>query len=157
MHASSVLLLYLFDGSSIPEILEEIGQPPRERGTGEQNHYRQIMDQRAVHVMAFFILIYIGFASTLIFWGSGLILRLKGRGYSGRLDRFLHHKCTRGRTVLGLHLFRVLWRSHLGSCRAALGEQTCRRPKRSLPLWHSDYGVRMFRSLAEWWSGFHTV
>ena len=44
----------------ISEILEEIGQPPRERGTSEQNHYRQIMSQRAVHAMAFFILIYIG-------------------------------------------------------------------------------------------------
>lgn len=42
------------------EILEEIGQPPRERSVNEQNHYRQIMGQRAVHAMAFFILIYVG-------------------------------------------------------------------------------------------------
>lgn len=44
----------------IPDILEEIGQPPKERSTSEQNYYRQIINQRAVHTMAFFILIYIG-------------------------------------------------------------------------------------------------
>ena len=42
------------------DILEEIGQRPRELNTSEQNYYRQIIGQRAVHTMAFFILIYTG-------------------------------------------------------------------------------------------------
>lgn len=57
---SSSVSLRDADHRSSSEILEEIGQPPRERGTGGKNHYRQIMDQRAVHMMAFFILIYVG-------------------------------------------------------------------------------------------------
>ena len=59
-HVSRVLWLRVVDHFSLSEILEEIGQPPRERGTSGQNHYRQIMGQRAVHMMALFILIYIG-------------------------------------------------------------------------------------------------
>jgi len=52
--------LHVADCSFISEILEEIGQPLKERSTNEQNHYRQIMSQRPVHMMAFFILIYVG-------------------------------------------------------------------------------------------------
>ncbi|KAF9650312.1 MFS general substrate transporter [Thelephora ganbajun] len=64
------------------EILEEIGQPPRERGTNEQNHYRQIMSQRAVHVMAFFILIYVGIEVTLGGWIVTYIINVRGGGPS---------------------------------------------------------------------------
>ena len=60
MHAINVIRLHMTDRNSISDILEEIGQPPRDRGASEQSHYRQIMSQRAVHVMAIFILIYIG-------------------------------------------------------------------------------------------------
>jgi len=52
--------LHVADRDLISEILEEIGQPLKERGASEQNHYSQIMGQRAVHMMAFFIMIYIG-------------------------------------------------------------------------------------------------
>ena len=55
-----IFRLRVADHGPITEILEEIGQPPRERGTSEQSHYGQIMGQRAVHMMAFFIVIYVG-------------------------------------------------------------------------------------------------
>ena len=55
-----VVRSHVADRILMSDILEEIGQPPRERSTNEQNYYRQIMSQRAVHMMAFFILIYIG-------------------------------------------------------------------------------------------------
>jgi len=64
------------------EILEEIGQPPKERGTSEQNHYSQIMSQRAVHMMAIFILIYIGIEVTLGGWIVTYIINVRGGGPS---------------------------------------------------------------------------
>jgi len=60
MYIIRAVRLHVADRSPTSEILEEIGQPPKERGTNEQNHYRQIMSQRPVHMMAIFILIYIG-------------------------------------------------------------------------------------------------
>lgn len=45
------------------ECLQEIGQYPEEGETGENGTYRQIFRLRAVHLMAFFILIYVGYVS----------------------------------------------------------------------------------------------
>jgi len=55
-----VVRLEFADRNLMSDILEEIGHPPKDRGANEQNHYRQIMGLRAVHVMAFFSLIYVG-------------------------------------------------------------------------------------------------
>jgi hypothetical protein len=60
VHIYGVVRLYVADRALISDILEEIGQPPKERGADNQNHYRQIMSQRAVHMMAFFITVYVG-------------------------------------------------------------------------------------------------
>jgi len=48
----------------------------------EQNHYRQIMGQRAVHAMAFFILIYVGIEVTLGGWIVTYIINVRGGGPS---------------------------------------------------------------------------
>ena len=45
------------------ECLLEIGQHPEEAEGSEQSAYRQIFRLRAVHLMAFFILIYVGYAA----------------------------------------------------------------------------------------------
>jgi len=55
-----VVRSHVADRDLVSEVLEEIGQPPKEREENEQNHYRQIMSQRAVHMMALFVAIYIG-------------------------------------------------------------------------------------------------
>ena len=44
------------------ECLLEIGQHPEEAERSEQSAYRQIFRLRAVHLMAFFSLIYVGYA-----------------------------------------------------------------------------------------------
>lgn len=44
------------------ECLAQIGQAPGEKGPGDSEHgtMRQIMGTRAVHLLAFFILVYVG-------------------------------------------------------------------------------------------------
>ena len=49
--------------SCAEECLLEIGQRPEEPEANEHNSYRQIFRLRAVHLMAFFILVYVGYVS----------------------------------------------------------------------------------------------
>lgn len=46
--------------SRFVECLLEIGQHPKEAEASEHSAYRQIFGLRAVHLMAFFIMIYVG-------------------------------------------------------------------------------------------------
>lgn len=83
------------------DILEEIGQPPRERNTSTQNQYRQIMGQRPVHVMAFFILIYVGVEVTLGGWIVTYIINVRGGGpSSGYISSGFFGGLTFGRVAL---------------------------------------------------------
>ena len=47
--------------SCVVECLLEIEQHPREEGVSEHSAYRQIFGLRAVYLMAFFIMIYVGY------------------------------------------------------------------------------------------------
>lgn len=58
----------------VVECLLEIGQHPEEGETSERSAYSQIFGLRAVHLMAFFILIYVGYISHQEF--SGLELNM---------------------------------------------------------------------------------
>jgi len=49
--------------SCVVECLLEIGQHPQEEEASERSAYRQILGLRAVHLMAFFIMVYVGYAS----------------------------------------------------------------------------------------------
>ena len=55
------------------ECLLEIGQQQEEAETSEHSMYRQIFRLRAVHLMAFFILIYVGY----VFCEELIVLELK--------------------------------------------------------------------------------
>ena len=50
----------------VVECLLEIGQHPQEEEASEHSAYRQILGIRAVHLMAFFIMIYVGYVSMKI-------------------------------------------------------------------------------------------
>ncbi|KAI3602528.1 hypothetical protein WG66_009312 [Moniliophthora roreri] len=47
------------------DCLAEIGQQPGEKGTSEHSSFRQILGQRNVHLMAFFIMVYVGVEVTI--------------------------------------------------------------------------------------------
>ena len=45
---------------SLTECLAQIGQAPNERGTSQDSKFRQIFSSKSVHLLAFFILVYVG-------------------------------------------------------------------------------------------------
>lgn len=57
------------------ECLLEIGQRPEEGEASEHGAYHQIFRLRAVHLMAFFILIYVGYVFNEEFTRTGLNTR----------------------------------------------------------------------------------
>jgi fucose permease len=61
------LSLWVLAGThlSIPECLIEIGQTAMEQGTSNQSTFRQILSQKTVHLLAFFILVYVGVEVTV--------------------------------------------------------------------------------------------
>jgi fucose permease len=49
----------------LTECLAQIGQPAGEKGTSEKSQFSQILRLREVHLLAFFILIYVGVEVTV--------------------------------------------------------------------------------------------
>jgi fucose permease len=49
----------------VSECLVEIGQPVTEEGTSSDSTFRQILSQKTVHLLAFFILVYVGVEVTV--------------------------------------------------------------------------------------------
>ena len=65
---SSILAIipsFLMMSLSLLECLQAIGQEPAEKGTSEDNLYRQIFSQKVVHLLALFSLIYVGTEVTI--------------------------------------------------------------------------------------------
>jgi len=48
-----------------PECLADIGQAAMEQGTSSESTFRQILSHKTVHLLAFFILVYVGVEVTL--------------------------------------------------------------------------------------------
>jgi hypothetical protein len=103
--------------------LLEIGQHPKEAEASEHSAYRQILGLRAVHLMAFFILIYVGCVSYEEFSGLELTRAIQSGSYTRRLDRYIHHRSPRWWTILRLYFLRLLRRLDLWSYWAVVGEQ----------------------------------
>lgn len=59
-----------------------IGRPPQEEGTSHENHYRQILGLRVVHILAFFILAYVGVEVTIGGWIVTFVIDKRGGGAS---------------------------------------------------------------------------
>jgi len=52
--------LYRSDMPWLIECLAQIGQAPQEQGTSQQSKFRQVFGLKSVHLLAFFILVYVG-------------------------------------------------------------------------------------------------
>jgi hypothetical protein len=64
--SNTAFLIFAFRGRSHEECLRRIGQEPDESNAGiDQNYFRRVMGMKNVHIMAAFILIYVGIEVTL--------------------------------------------------------------------------------------------
>ncbi|ESK97816.1 hypothetical protein Moror_17245 [Moniliophthora roreri MCA 2997] len=75
-------LVLTFRFKSQDDCLAEIGQQPGEKGTSEHSSFRQILGQRNVHLMAFFIMVYVGVEVTIGGWIVTFIIRERQGGPS---------------------------------------------------------------------------
>jgi fucose permease len=62
---------------NLPECLVDIGQAAAEQGTSSDSTFRQILSQKTVHLLAFFILVYVG-----------VEVSVGGSQFFGCVDRF---------------------------------------------------------------------
>ncbi|KAH9899251.1 MFS general substrate transporter [Cubamyces lactineus] len=83
--SNAILLIAVFRFKTQDACLAEIGQiPSHESGNedGDANKYRQMFKLRVLHLMAFFILIYVGVEVTLGGWIVTYVIQLRGGGPS---------------------------------------------------------------------------
>ncbi|KAI0631187.1 MFS general substrate transporter [Trametes polyzona] len=81
--SNTVLLVAVFRFKGQDECLAEIGQAPsHDEESQSNNKYKQIFSLRALHLMAFFILIYVGVEVTLGGWIVTYVIQLRGGGPS---------------------------------------------------------------------------
>lgn len=98
---SAVMAMVIFRFKTQEECLLEIGQHPEEAERSEQSAYRQIFRLRAVHLMAFFSLIYVGVEVTIGGWIVTYIIQVRGGGpSSGYVSSGFFGGLTFGRVAL---------------------------------------------------------
>ncbi|KAG1823601.1 MFS general substrate transporter [Suillus subaureus] len=79
---NTVLLVAVFRLKTQDECLAQSGQPVGEKGTSEKSQFNQILRLREVHLLAFFILIYVGVEVTVGGWMVTYIIDVRGGGSS---------------------------------------------------------------------------
>lgn len=100
---NTVLLVAVFKFKTQDECLEDIGQTKAHSAVAnnEDNKYRQIFRLREVHLLAFFILIYVGVEVTLGGWTVTYIINERGGGpSSGYVSAGFFGGLTFGRVAL---------------------------------------------------------
>ncbi|OCH86755.1 MFS general substrate transporter [Obba rivulosa] len=98
-----ILLIAVFRFKNQDECLAEIGQAPPERSAAsyEGNKYKQIFRLRAVHYLAFFILIYVGVEVTIGGWIVTFLIDVRHGGPSaGYISSGFFGGLTLGRIAL---------------------------------------------------------
>ncbi|KAJ7572557.1 MFS general substrate transporter [Mycena floridula] len=80
--SNTILLWAVFRLRTQDECLADIGQAAGEKGTSERSPFRQIMGLKAVHILAFFVLVYVGVEVTIGGWIVTFIIRVRGGGPS---------------------------------------------------------------------------
>lgn len=63
--SNTLLLLWIFRGRTQEECLADIGQAPDEGSSSEMNYFRRVLGMRNVHLLAAFILVYVGVEVTI--------------------------------------------------------------------------------------------
>ncbi|KAK0489623.1 major facilitator superfamily domain-containing protein [Armillaria luteobubalina] len=77
---NTIFLLAVFRLKTQDDCLAEIGYPPREKGDNEQSAFRQILTLKTVHLLAFFILVYVGVEVTIGGWSVTYVIKLRNGG-----------------------------------------------------------------------------
>ncbi|GLB45221.1 putative related to tetracycline resistance proteins [Lyophyllum shimeji] len=82
--ANTVTLIAVFRFRTQDECLQKIGQPVPERTSSSNDHstFRQILNQKTVHLLAFYILVYVGVEVTIGGWIVTFIIRERNGGPS---------------------------------------------------------------------------
>lgn len=87
--------------------MEKIGQGATEKDTSNENKFRQILGQKTVHLLAFFILVYVGVEVTIGGTLSNPHMTLCTSSlFHYRLDRHIHQRRARRRPGIWI---RVRW------------------------------------------------
>ncbi|KAJ8589362.1 MFS general substrate transporter [Rhizopogon salebrosus TDB-379] len=79
---NTVLLILVFGLKTQDECLLQSGQPVGEKGTSESSQFNQIFRLKEVHLLAFFILVYVGVEVTVGGWMVTYIIDVRGGGPS---------------------------------------------------------------------------
>ncbi|KDQ58464.1 hypothetical protein JAAARDRAFT_669074 [Jaapia argillacea MUCL 33604] len=80
--SNTALLTAVFRFRTQDDVMAKAGQGPGEVGTGGGSQYRQLMGQKALHLLAFFALIYVGVEVTIGGWSVTFIERERHGGPS---------------------------------------------------------------------------
>ncbi|KAJ7512736.1 major facilitator superfamily domain-containing protein [Mycena galericulata] len=80
--SNSILLLCVFRLKTQDECLASVGEAAGETGTSEHSTFRQILSIKTVHLLAFFILVYVGVEVTIGGWIVTYIIDVRGGGAS---------------------------------------------------------------------------
>ncbi|KAG0699326.1 MFS general substrate transporter [Suillus ampliporus] len=79
---NTVSLIAVFGLKTQDECLAQSGQPTGEKGTSESSQFSQIFRLKEVHLLAFFILVYVGVEVTVGGWMVTYIIDVRGGGPS---------------------------------------------------------------------------
>ncbi|KAJ3731003.1 major facilitator superfamily domain-containing protein [Lentinula guzmanii] len=77
---NTIVQIAVFRFKTQDDCLAQIGQEPGEKGTSEHSHFRQIMSLKTVHLLAVFILVYVGVEVTVGGWIVTFIQTVRGGG-----------------------------------------------------------------------------
>ncbi|KAF8870180.1 hypothetical protein BD779DRAFT_1681366 [Infundibulicybe gibba] len=85
--SNTAVLSAVFKFKTQDECLDKIGQSAGEKGTSEVAKFRQILNLKSVHLLAFFILVYVGVEVTIGGWIVTFLTNVRAAGH--RLDMSL--------------------------------------------------------------------
>ncbi|KIJ23443.1 hypothetical protein M422DRAFT_39610 [Sphaerobolus stellatus SS14] len=99
--ANLIILAMVFKFRTQEELLEKNGHPPVETNNSQHSTMRQILTTPSVHLLAFFILVYVGIEVTIGGWIVTFIIDKRGGGsHSGYISTGFFAGLTAGRIVL---------------------------------------------------------
>ncbi|KAF8142204.1 major facilitator superfamily domain-containing protein [Mycena galopus ATCC 62051] len=94
-------LAVVFRGKTQNECLAQIGQDAGEKGESEESLLRQIISIKAVHLLALFLLVYVGVEVTIGGWIVSFMIAVRGGGPSaGYISAGFFGGLTLGRIIL---------------------------------------------------------
>ncbi|KAJ7778300.1 MFS general substrate transporter [Mycena metata] len=80
--SNTILLTLVFRLKGQDELLVSVGESAGERSTSEHSTFRQILSTKTVHLLAFFVLVYVGIEVTIGGWIVTYIIDVRGGGSS---------------------------------------------------------------------------